>query len=402
MPSCRDGGERGARVVPAEEGGDDAQVARARDRQELREALDDAEDDRLEGVHLARSVPARGLRGGLLALGHVRHAPRCGDRSLAPGRGRRVPDARRVSVAGGPGGDVGGAAATSPSDGGDMVVSPVRRRQRRDVHYRVRGPGYDARGSAVKIERRYTQEGADPFDGIEFVERTSRIVNPDGSVVFEATLQAPAAWSQVAVDILAQKYFRKAGVATRLAPVAEDGVPRVAAAARGRRGGARRARARGARRRRARRARRLPAPRGLLDVLGPEARLLRRRVRCARVPRRARGDARAPGRGAELAAVVQHGPALGVRHHGPGAGPLVLRSRRRRARALDVRVRAPRAARVLHPVRRRRPRERGRDHGPVDARGARLQVRLGHRLQLLRAARRRTSASRAAGARPAS
>ena len=77
----------------------------------------------------------------------------------------------------------------------------------------------------MEIERRYTTEGKDPYDGISFVERTSRIVNPDGSVAFEATIMAPESWSQVAVDILAQKYCRKAGVAAALKPVAEDGVP---------------------------------------------------------------------------------------------------------------------------------------------------------------------------------
>ncbi|MCX6412932.1 MAG: hypothetical protein NTZ81_11390, partial [Actinobacteria bacterium] len=77
----------------------------------------------------------------------------------------------------------------------------------------------------MDIERRYTTEGNDPYDGISFVERTSRIVNPDGSVAFEATIMAPEGWSQVAVDILAQKYCRKAGVAAQLKPVHEDGVP---------------------------------------------------------------------------------------------------------------------------------------------------------------------------------
>ena len=77
----------------------------------------------------------------------------------------------------------------------------------------------------MKVERRYTTEGADPYEGIPFTERTSRIVNPDGSVVFEATVTAPEAWSQVAVDILAQKYCRKAGVARALRPVVEDGIP---------------------------------------------------------------------------------------------------------------------------------------------------------------------------------
>jgi ribonucleoside-diphosphate reductase alpha chain len=58
------------------------------------------------------------------------------------------------------------------------------------------------------------------------VPRTSRIVNPDGSVVFEMkNLQAPESWTQVAVDILAQKYFRKAGIGKTLELVAEPGVP---------------------------------------------------------------------------------------------------------------------------------------------------------------------------------
>ena len=48
-------------------------------------------------------------------------------------------------------------------------------------------------------------------ENFAFAARTSRITNPDGSVVFEMKeLQAPESWSQVAVDILAQKYFRRA------------------------------------------------------------------------------------------------------------------------------------------------------------------------------------------------
>ncbi len=78
----------------------------------------------------------------------------------------------------------------------------------------------------MDITRRYTTAGPDPFASIKFVPRTSRIVNPDGSVVFEMKdLLAPEAWSQVAVDILAQKYFRKAGVPLVLERLAEDGVP---------------------------------------------------------------------------------------------------------------------------------------------------------------------------------
>jgi ribonucleoside-diphosphate reductase alpha chain len=76
------------------------------------------------------------------------------------------------------------------------------------------------------ISRRYTVEGSDPFTSAIFIKRTSRITNPDGSVVFELKdLLAPEAWSQVAVDILAQKYFRRAGVPTHSERVGEPGVP---------------------------------------------------------------------------------------------------------------------------------------------------------------------------------
>ena len=78
----------------------------------------------------------------------------------------------------------------------------------------------------MRITRRFTTAGRDPYEGIDFAERESRIVNPDGSVVFEATgVRVPAQWSQVATDILAQKYFRKAGVPVALRRVPEEGVP---------------------------------------------------------------------------------------------------------------------------------------------------------------------------------
>src|SRR5438105_2787252 len=94
------------------------------------------------------------------------------------------------------------------------------------------GPGQRRPGrtsdqnTLMRIARRYTVEGRDPFAPFTFVSRTSRIVNPDGSVVFEMKdVLAPEPWSQVAVDILAQKYFRRAGVAARLEKVPEEGVP---------------------------------------------------------------------------------------------------------------------------------------------------------------------------------
>jgi ribonucleoside-diphosphate reductase alpha chain len=65
----------------------------------------------------------------------------------------------------------------------------------------------------MKINRYFTQAGNDPYDGIDFVSRRSEIRNPDGSAVFlMESVHVPAQWSQVATDILAQKYFRKAGL----------------------------------------------------------------------------------------------------------------------------------------------------------------------------------------------
>ena len=65
----------------------------------------------------------------------------------------------------------------------------------------------------MKIQRRFTSAGKSPYEGIPFAKRNSEIKNPNGSMVFEARdIDVPAHWSQVAVDILAQKYFRKAGV----------------------------------------------------------------------------------------------------------------------------------------------------------------------------------------------
>jgi ribonucleoside-diphosphate reductase alpha chain len=78
----------------------------------------------------------------------------------------------------------------------------------------------------MRIERRFTAEGQDPYSGVEFRVATSEIRNPDGSRVFHLPdIEVPAAWSQVACDILAQKYFRKAGVPAMLRPVVESDVP---------------------------------------------------------------------------------------------------------------------------------------------------------------------------------
>ena len=78
----------------------------------------------------------------------------------------------------------------------------------------------------MRIQRRFTEQGQSPYEGIAFRESASEIKNPDGSVVFSLeSFSVPAHWSQVAADILAQKYFRKAGVAARLKRVEENSVP---------------------------------------------------------------------------------------------------------------------------------------------------------------------------------
>src|SRR3569623_3185502 len=78
----------------------------------------------------------------------------------------------------------------------------------------------------MRIERRHTTVGQSPYAGIDFRLPTSEIRNPDGSVVFKMDgVEVPTEWSQVASDVLAQKYFRKAGVAARLKKVEEETVP---------------------------------------------------------------------------------------------------------------------------------------------------------------------------------
>jgi len=78
----------------------------------------------------------------------------------------------------------------------------------------------------MRIQRCFTVEGQSPYEGMPFRAASSEIRNPDGSVVFRLDgIDVPAGWSQVACDILAQKYFRKAGVAAVLRAVPEAGVP---------------------------------------------------------------------------------------------------------------------------------------------------------------------------------
>jgi ribonucleoside-diphosphate reductase alpha chain len=78
----------------------------------------------------------------------------------------------------------------------------------------------------MRIERKFTEAGKSPYDAIPFREGMSEIRNPDGSVVFSLErFQVPSHWSQVAADILAQKYFRKAGVPAKAKRIEESTVP---------------------------------------------------------------------------------------------------------------------------------------------------------------------------------
>ena len=78
----------------------------------------------------------------------------------------------------------------------------------------------------MRITRRFTQEGHSAYEGITFKTTSSDIRNPDGSIVFELNdIEIPADWSRVAGDVLAQKYFRKAGVPENRVPVEENSVP---------------------------------------------------------------------------------------------------------------------------------------------------------------------------------
>ncbi len=69
----------------------------------------------------------------------------------------------------------------------------------------------------MTINRRFTRAGASPYRGITFEERKSEICNPDGKVIFrQEDVQVPSFWSQIATDIMAQKYFRKTGVPRKI------------------------------------------------------------------------------------------------------------------------------------------------------------------------------------------
>ncbi len=79
----------------------------------------------------------------------------------------------------------------------------------------------------MRITRLFTEQGKDALSSFEFEKRISEIRNPDGSIVFRMeNVMVPKHWSQVATDIIAQKYFRKAGVPKLLKKLNEKGIPK--------------------------------------------------------------------------------------------------------------------------------------------------------------------------------
>ena len=242
---------------------------------------------------------------------------------------------------------------------------------------------------AMRIERYYTQPGVSPYDLIPFATTKSEIRNPDGSVVFSLQgVEVPAAWSQVAADVLAQKYFRKAGIPARVKRVEEETVPSFLW-------------------------RSVPDETALSSL--PKDERMGSEISAKQVFDRLAGawaywgwkagyfdgedDARAYYDEMRFMLARQmaapNSPqwfntglhwAYGV--DGPSQGHYYVDFETRQARQVEVGLRASAAARLLHPVGRRRSRQRGRDHGPLGARGAPVQIRLRHRLELLPAARR--------------
>src|SRR5678816_97539 len=83
-----------------------------------------------------------------------------------------------------------------------------------------------ANTKGLSVSKKFVSEGREALSALIWDERSSTIRNPDGSVVFEMNnIRIPKGWSQVATDIIAQKYFRKAGIPAKTKKYAEAGVP---------------------------------------------------------------------------------------------------------------------------------------------------------------------------------
>ncbi len=92
------------------------------------------------------------------------------------------------------------------------ITENVKNAPGKNLDMFINGVDYTgARG--LRLSRYFTHEGVHPFDELEYEMRSSKITEPDGTVVFEMNdIEVPKSWSQLATDIVASKYFRKAGV----------------------------------------------------------------------------------------------------------------------------------------------------------------------------------------------
>ncbi len=112
--------------------------------------------------------------------------------------------------------DQGDIALATSADAGQERGSVLREKRPAEWMRQVRST---AEESGLRVERRFTAGpggAVDPYSTVEWDRRTTRITNPDGAVVFEMKdIEVPRSWSQVAGDILASKYLRKAGVPVR-------------------------------------------------------------------------------------------------------------------------------------------------------------------------------------------
>jgi len=78
----------------------------------------------------------------------------------------------------------------------------------------------------MKVKRYFTESNKGQTSSVSYEKRISEIKNPDGSTVFKMEdILIPSTWSQVAADVIAQKYFRKAGIPKFTKRIAEEGVP---------------------------------------------------------------------------------------------------------------------------------------------------------------------------------
>ena len=241
----------------------------------------------------------------------------------------------------------------------------------------------------MRIERRYTKDGQSPYADIDVPAHHERDPQPRwlGGVPCRRCRGAGALVTGRLRRARAE-IFPQGRRARPLAQGRRGKRPLVPVALGRRRGGAEGGAGEGARDGRAFGPPGLRPARRYLDLLGLEGRLFRFGSGRAGLLRRAALHARDADGRAQLAAMVQHRPALGLRHRRAEPGPLLCGLQERQAHQVEDGLRASAAARLLHPGHQRRSRQRRRDHGPVGARGAAVQIRLRHRFEFLPPARR--------------